>query len=263
MYRNFGYENRPYNTHFVSPDTLIPDPYNVLVLNRYGYARYNPLKYVDPSGYSPDCWDDGYACGDDPFIEYDNPWETNPEPIPYDPQDNNGHDNREQAGDFLSDVTFGSDALAMAISYGEMWFVDGIGIILIGGGFVFGGPGLALTGAEATWLCDTVIAGPANPIALLETSLGYISLVATVGSDIAYENTSITNNGLYVGADTLVAFRNALLGTIPEAHVDAFVSRSQFEYNIARREGEKPSRSIQPFSIDALLQLIWNDWIWW
>jgi RHS repeat-associated protein len=35
---------------FQSPDTLVPDPYNPLDWNRYSYARYNPVKYVDPNG---------------------------------------------------------------------------------------------------------------------------------------------------------------------------------------------------------------------
>ncbi len=37
---------------FNQPDTLIPDPYNTLDWNRYGYARYNALKYTDPTGHS-------------------------------------------------------------------------------------------------------------------------------------------------------------------------------------------------------------------
>jgi RHS repeat-associated protein len=36
---------------FTSPDTIIPNLYNSLDWNRYGYARYNPLKYTDPSGH--------------------------------------------------------------------------------------------------------------------------------------------------------------------------------------------------------------------
>jgi len=44
------------------PDSKISDLYNPLDYNRYAYVRWNPLKYVDPSGHEPDCWDDGYAC---------------------------------------------------------------------------------------------------------------------------------------------------------------------------------------------------------
>jgi len=43
---------------FNKPDTLIPDPSNPLDFNRYGYARYNPLKYTDPSGHGAYCGDD-------------------------------------------------------------------------------------------------------------------------------------------------------------------------------------------------------------
>ena len=36
---------------FVSPDTLVPDPEQILAYNRYMYALGNPLTYSDPSGY--------------------------------------------------------------------------------------------------------------------------------------------------------------------------------------------------------------------
>ena len=37
---------------FLSPDPIIQDPYNMLSYNRYSYCLNNPLKYIDPSGYS-------------------------------------------------------------------------------------------------------------------------------------------------------------------------------------------------------------------
>ena len=37
---------------FLSPDTLIPDPYNTQDFNRYTYVRNNPMIYTDPSGHS-------------------------------------------------------------------------------------------------------------------------------------------------------------------------------------------------------------------
>ncbi len=35
----------------MQPDTLVPDPGNPQELNRYAYARNNPLRYTDPSGH--------------------------------------------------------------------------------------------------------------------------------------------------------------------------------------------------------------------
>lgn len=48
------YGARYYNSHlahFSQPDTQLPDPYDPQQLNRYAYARNNPLKYTDPSGH--------------------------------------------------------------------------------------------------------------------------------------------------------------------------------------------------------------------
>ncbi len=36
---------------FISADTFIQDPYDPQTLNRYAYARGNPLRYTDPSGH--------------------------------------------------------------------------------------------------------------------------------------------------------------------------------------------------------------------
>ena len=35
------------------PDSIIPDPYNLLDWDRYSYVRNNPLKYTDPDGHFP------------------------------------------------------------------------------------------------------------------------------------------------------------------------------------------------------------------
>jgi RHS repeat-associated protein len=45
----------PYLNHFTQPDTIVPDPYNPQDWDRYSYARYNPLKYTDPSGHCVIC----------------------------------------------------------------------------------------------------------------------------------------------------------------------------------------------------------------
>jgi RHS repeat-associated protein len=50
MYYGARYYSPEYSI-FVQPDTLLPDPYNPQVLNRYSYALNNPVKYTDPSGH--------------------------------------------------------------------------------------------------------------------------------------------------------------------------------------------------------------------
>jgi len=46
---------------FVSADSLVPRPGDPQSLNRYSYARNNPLIRVDPSGHA-DCAADDRAC---------------------------------------------------------------------------------------------------------------------------------------------------------------------------------------------------------
>jgi len=51
----YNYNARLYDPmigRFISADSIVPDPYDPQSLNRYSYARNNPLKYVDPDGHS-------------------------------------------------------------------------------------------------------------------------------------------------------------------------------------------------------------------
>lgn len=50
VYMNARYYD-PNIGHFISPDSIIPDPSNVLDYNRYLYSRGNPVKYNDPTGH--------------------------------------------------------------------------------------------------------------------------------------------------------------------------------------------------------------------
>ena len=50
MYYNARYYDRAIG-HFISPDTLVPDPTSVWDYNRFLYVRGNPLKYSDPTGH--------------------------------------------------------------------------------------------------------------------------------------------------------------------------------------------------------------------
>ncbi|MCK5267273.1 MAG: peptidoglycan DD-metalloendopeptidase family protein [Spirochaetes bacterium] len=38
---------------FISPDSIVPDPFDSQMLNRYMYVRGNPVKYTDPDGRNP------------------------------------------------------------------------------------------------------------------------------------------------------------------------------------------------------------------
>ncbi len=76
----YWYASRAYDPdigRFVSPDVLVPDPYNPQSLNRYAYVRNNPLNFVDPSGHSDEwfnkAWGDEFydVHGRDPnFADY-------------------------------------------------------------------------------------------------------------------------------------------------------------------------------------------------
>ena len=56
---------------FISPDSLVPDAGMVVDYNRFLYARGNPLKYSDPTGYIPLDLPDapkGPPSGADPWV---------------------------------------------------------------------------------------------------------------------------------------------------------------------------------------------------
>lgn len=64
MYYGARYYSPAYG-QFTQPDTIIQDIYDPQALNRYAYARNNPLKYTDPTGH---IWDIVFDIG---FIVYD------------------------------------------------------------------------------------------------------------------------------------------------------------------------------------------------
>jgi RHS repeat-associated protein len=43
----------PYLNRWIQPDTIVPQPGNPQDLNRFSYARNNPLKYIDRDGHIP------------------------------------------------------------------------------------------------------------------------------------------------------------------------------------------------------------------
>jgi hypothetical protein len=168
----------------------------------------------------------------------------------------------EGTADVLSEVAFYSDVVGMVVSYGEQIFAD-----LVGGIFLtscFGGIGACVEGAELALSADVLIAGQ-NPLAQLENALAIAAFSSTAVSDVLVGNTTWSDEGLFLGADTLVSGRNMLLGMIPEANIDSLTSISQFEYDIRRRDGIEAG---SPIRIDArdptelVLQLFWEDTFW-
>jgi RHS repeat-associated protein len=53
-YHLYNYNARLYDPvvgRFITPDTIVSDPYNPQSLNRYAYCLNNPLIYTDPTGH--------------------------------------------------------------------------------------------------------------------------------------------------------------------------------------------------------------------
>jgi RHS repeat-associated protein len=64
----YYYQARFYDAslgQFLSPDTIIPSPGNVLDWNRYLYTRGNPVRYLDPSGHICVDFAGGKTCTED------------------------------------------------------------------------------------------------------------------------------------------------------------------------------------------------------
>ena len=72
--------NSPYINRFLSPDTIVPNPYNPQDLNRFSYVRNNPIRYTDPTGHfcsdPEDLWSPGCDGSGNP------PPVTTPPPAP-------------------------------------------------------------------------------------------------------------------------------------------------------------------------------------
>jgi hypothetical protein len=145
-----------------------------------------PLVYVDPSGHGPDCWDDDYACGADPAVEY--------EPPPLIPEPDHGDLPDEPDDDPLADAVEITvviiDGIAYLLSGIEAVIVDIVGIVAIGIGVIV-----------------TVGSGPVGGI-LIEEAIKYTYML-----DFGVTTTSIlgaTENLLGLSSFSLTALRTFL-----------------------------------------------------
>jgi len=80
----YNYDARLYDPvigRFISPDSIVPRPFDPQSLNRYSYCRNNPLIYTDPTGHSPPGIGDGI--GNEPDLPPNDDSE-NTAPIPID-----------------------------------------------------------------------------------------------------------------------------------------------------------------------------------
>jgi RHS repeat-associated protein len=62
----YYYDGRYYDqqlARFVQPDPFVQNPGDPQNLNRYSYVLNNPYRYIDPSGYDWEDWDEGYDGG--------------------------------------------------------------------------------------------------------------------------------------------------------------------------------------------------------
>lgn len=67
----YNYNARLYDPiigRFISPDTIVPQPYNPQYLNRYSYCLNNPLIYTDPTGHENPTNPDAEGTDDDPYM---------------------------------------------------------------------------------------------------------------------------------------------------------------------------------------------------
>ena len=118
---------------------------------------------------------------------------------------------------------------------------------------------------------DVFIAGFGG---LVENTAGFVGLGATVVNDVLEGNTTVTNDNLYIGKDTIVSGRNTAIGMIPESNLDLGVSASQMKYDLDRFTGQKsggavPVLSKSPLGLISpvfalhpqfLLQAAFGDW---
>jgi len=216
---------------FAQADTIVPlESQGVQAWDRYAGMNNNPVRYNDPSGHDVGC------AGKD-ASDCKKP-QTPREPLC-----------KGWACERLKEIMNGAiitfDAIALAVSAGEAALAD----IIWAGAAITCASGTACPAAMAVAIeSDATIA---NLGGVVENNVGIASFLLTAGVDVLDGNTTIDDQNIFIGRDTIVAGRNAVVGLLPESNLDLAVSLSQMKYDIDRFVGNKPGGSVPVIYVDG------------
>ena len=244
---------------FLSPDSLVPDPYHPLDWDRYSYARNNPIRYTDPTGHYVASADEGEgSCKNSLDCVYPEGY-ANPGELIVRNQKNDDPSWKKPTADILSYSALGFDATAALLADGEAIAVDIVAIsVIVPGCATIEGclPAIALA-YGIDWGVTTM-----SPLGSWENTLGVLSFLATGTADGLLGNTGPSDTGYMVGKDTIIAARNMVFGLVPEANFDPIVSNSQLKYDLDRLLGNKSGGSILINNPKDLFfqSIIWEWW---
>ncbi len=186
MYYNARYYD-PALGMFVSPDTLIPNPGQVVDYNRYAYARLNPMGFNDPTGHWPESpWqpisDFGYGAAS--AWGYNNSWVSPAYQERFAAQD--GESTATTVGRLAGDVASMVQGVA-EVGGGTTLGGGGVAACATGVGCLAGAPAIAAGGATIAHGGGVATAGAVGA----GQRLGDLWLMATGGGK---GSSSITNN---------------------------------------------------------------------
>jgi hypothetical protein len=143
-----------------------------------------------------------------------------------------------------------------------------------GGGGVLAGPTGTTSipagcgaGFVAGLSIDVSIASTASPVEPIENGFGWLAAGITAYIDWRRGYSTYNNGTLYIGNDTIVSARNALLGQIPESNGDFFISLSQFKYDLDRSfwetlDNHSVNMNFETFQqgVNTVQYILTSDW---
>jgi hypothetical protein len=161
---------------FAQPDTVLPEPGDPQQLNRFAYARNNPLRYTDQTGHYIEEWTG-------PTV--DEAHEGNPSPVFFDPAlAERAWGVREamrvsREVDTAENVGYPGDWEIVAAATSPLWAPAGA---LAVGSLVEGGGPLVVEGAKAAWPVVAPILAKAAPGAGASAAGDFVGQIVTTGT---------------------------------------------------------------------------------